>query len=263
MLRLGKIQYLNILPYWAYWALTEQKPSFEWVEDVPTGLNRRLHSGMLDVSFVSSIEYLQNQKRYHLLPQWGIAASEKVLSVNLYTRFAPHQLSGKTIGLTTQSATSAALLKLLCRLYWKVEPQWQTLSHFDRAQNCDAFLLIGDDALRLQSIAGYTTVDLAQCWWQWQRLPFCFAVCVAQNQVAERHSAELQQLQVDLSQALDWSFANPQLLVNWAVHCFPQFSRQTINHYFQLLTYRLGQMEIAGLKRFGQLLELPLSKFPF
>jgi len=116
MLKVGKIEYLNTVPvYYGFLTGKVSYDSVEFVEDVPSELNRLLREGELDVSVISSYEYLVNSNRYLLLPDFSISARKRVLSVLFLSTVPIHQLHRKDVWLTRSSMTSRELLKFLLR----------------------------------------------------------------------------------------------------------------------------------------------------
>jgi chorismate dehydratase len=77
-------------------------------------------------------------------------------------------------------STSVRLRKVLLANVWEARPERFTT--IDRAKN-DAFLLIGDDALRARNgVAEFPHVaDLGGVWTEWTGLPFVFARWVARR----------------------------------------------------------------------------------
>lgn len=66
MMRLGIVDYINMLP--VVYGLEKNKVKFDGkiIRDVPTNLNSSLSQGIIDVGFISSIEYARGD--YNLLP---------------------------------------------------------------------------------------------------------------------------------------------------------------------------------------------------
>ena len=61
MLKVGIIEYLNTVPvYYGFLKGVVDSTGIDFVEDVPSGLNELLRGGFLDVSVISSYEYISN-----------------------------------------------------------------------------------------------------------------------------------------------------------------------------------------------------------
>lgn len=178
--RLGIVSYTNVAPL--HWQL-EPWQNTEFVRGVPTELNQQLLAGEIDLTLISSIEFLRYREQLRALPDFSIATLGPVYSVMLFHWQPWDELSGKRIALTTDSATSVELLNVLLRersveaLFVPMKPDLDAM-----LQACDAALLIGDAALReavaKREIDGQRPhiTDLGEAWYDLTRLPFTFAV---------------------------------------------------------------------------------------
>jgi chorismate dehydratase len=188
MLTIGQIDYANCTPL--FHNLREQFPccGYEFVTGVPAELNRLLLAGEIDVCPSSSIEYAYHPERYKILPHLAISSIGAVASVLLFSKRPIEQLDGGTILLSSESATSVNLLKILLLqrfngtcIYQVGQPN-VTVENHDSA----ALLLIGDAALRA-SLAGTDqyVYDLGELWYSWTGLPFVFALWLCRIEVAD------------------------------------------------------------------------------
>ncbi len=180
MLRVGKIEYLNTIPvYYGFITGKVKAEDVEFVEDVPSELNRLLREGFLDISVISSYEYLKNSDKYLLVPEITISAKKKVISVLFLSSVPIHQLHRKDVWLTRSSMTSRELLKFLLKNIYGVEPNYHyySLKENDLPVNSTAILTIGDEALKLTKNKRFRfKYDLAEEWFNLYSLPFVFAV---------------------------------------------------------------------------------------
>ena len=178
--RLGIVSYTNVAPL--HYGL-EPWPGASFVRGVPTELNRRLLDGDIDLTLVSSVEFLRHRDVLRALPDFSISTLGPVYSVMLFHRLPWDELSGRRIALTTDSATSVELLKLSLReagLEAEFVPMAPDLDAM--LTTCDAALLIGDVALR-EAVARREVngtkpfiTDLGRAWYDLTKLPFTFAV---------------------------------------------------------------------------------------
>ncbi len=96
-LRLGRIDFLNVLPiYYPLEAGIIANP-FAIVPGVPSELNELCANGALDISPVSSIEYARRAGLYYIVPDLSINSAGEVKSVLLLSRMPIERLSGKTV----------------------------------------------------------------------------------------------------------------------------------------------------------------------
>jgi chorismate dehydratase len=180
MLRIGQIEYANCTPL--FHVLKECFPcsGYEFIPGVPSELNSRLASGLIDVCPCSSIEYARQASKYRILPQLSISSDGPVASVLLFSRCTIEKLQGRTILLSSESATSVNLLRVLmkqrynsvCRYLVTHQTTPDTL--YD---DSPALLLIGDAALRASLRESDVYIyDLGALWHDWTGLPFVFAL---------------------------------------------------------------------------------------
>ena len=117
------------------------------------------------------------------LPDFSIATLGPVYSVMLFHWEPWESLTGKKVALTTDSATSVQLLKVLLvgsgidAEFVPLKPDLDTM-----LATCDAALLIGDVALQeavaKRPVNGQRPLvtDLGEAWYDLTKLPFTFAV---------------------------------------------------------------------------------------
>jgi chorismate dehydratase len=178
--RLGIVAYTNVAPL--HWELTPWEGA-EFARGVPTELNAKLLAGEIDLTLISSVEFLRHRQALRALPDFSIATLGPVYSVMLFSLEPWEALSGKSIAVTTDSATSVELLRLLLEVSGieaKLTPAAADLKGM--LSRHDAALLIGDAALRegvmRRNIGGARpfVTDLGELWYRLTRLPFTFAV---------------------------------------------------------------------------------------
>lgn len=259
MLKVGAIEYINTLPFFAALQAGILTPAATLYRGVPAELNRRLREGEIDLSLISSAEYLQHKNQYTLIPEFCIAAREQVLSVCLYSQLPLANLTGKTIAVTPESASSTQLLKVLCKHFWKVTPQFallpDRLKEASQARKFDALLLIGDLCLHNPSLPGYQTIDLAQAWYYATGLPFVFAVLAVRSPIMQERSEEVAEFSRTLQSSLEWARAHKDSIIEIAQQQCP-IPESTLRRYFDLLHYNMTKQHLQGLERFHQLSQL-------
>jgi chorismate dehydratase len=183
--RLGVVAYTNVAPL--HWGLAPDA-GLSFVRGVPTELNRQLLAGEIDLTLISSVEFVRHRDRLRALPDFSVAALGPVYSVMLFHWRPWEELSGARIALSTDSATSVELLKVLLRAsgvqatFVPMAPDLDAM-----LARCDAALLIGDVALReavaRRPVGGKTPLrtDLGAAWYDLTKLPFTFAVWASLN----------------------------------------------------------------------------------
>ncbi|MFZ5597445.1 MAG: menaquinone biosynthetic enzyme MqnA/MqnD family protein [Bacillota bacterium] len=242
-IRLGKVDYLNCLP--VYYALEEGRLPFSGAikKGPPTRLNSMFLSGELDVTPISSIEYARNSKDCVILPGVSISADGRVESILFFSRGPVTGLEGKRVAVTTSSATSVALLKILMEHYFKVKVEFVTHEPDleKMMKNADGALLIGDDAMIskrmvLQEGLGFEVTDLGVAWKELTGKKMVYAVWVAKRKFALEHPEELDHLNRLLRTSLEMGMSDPEALIRKAG---PKtgLPRDVLEDYFQTIRY--------------------------
>ncbi len=263
MIRVGRIPYINCYP--VYGAIDRGLVSLEaeLVTGTPTQLNALAAADALDVSVVSAVEYARASSRYLLLPDLAISCDGPVRSVMLFSRLPVEMLGGRRVMLSRSSMTSAALLRLLFREVWRVEPEFtggeaevSDLARF-AGESHDARLVIGDAALLLgahtngdergRGLPAYPyAYDLGSEWKAWTGLPFVFAVWVAQRAVPVRRALNVH---ARLIESRDWGLNNITVLAAQAAQT-TGLDRCSCEAFLSGLDYRLSWSHLAGLTDF-------------
>ncbi|CAN5705269.1 menaquinone biosynthetic enzyme MqnA/MqnD family protein [soil metagenome] len=181
--RLGIVSYTNVAPL--HWGL-EPWTGAHFERGVPTELNGRLLAGDIDLTLVSSVEFIRHRDVLRALPDFSIATIGPVSSVMLFHRAPWRELSGTSIAVSSDSATSVALLEVLLAEDGITPTLVGHVPDLDAMlRDHDAALLIGDAAL-VESVARRSVhgvvpqqTDLGEAWYARTGLPFTFAVWAA------------------------------------------------------------------------------------
>ncbi|MCL6610939.1 MAG: menaquinone biosynthesis protein [Peptococcaceae bacterium] len=201
VIRLGQVEYLNCLP--VYHALEEGLLDFRGslVKGPPASLNRLFLEGRLDVTPLSSIEYARNTGKCIILPGISISADGRVDSILLFSRCPATELEGKRIAVTTSSATSVALLRILLEHYYQVQAEFVSLEPDLKKmiREGDGALLIGDDAMLarrmvLEEGLNLLVTDLGEAWKQFTGERMVYAVWAVREEFAREHPGEVDDL---------------------------------------------------------------------
>jgi chorismate dehydratase len=252
-LRLGRIDFLNVLPvYYPLEAGIITNP-FAIVRGVPSELNELAANGALDMSPVSSIEYARRAELYHIVPDLSINSAGEVKSVLLLSRMPVDQLTGKTVLASSQSHTSVGLFKVLCRLRYGVTPRFETggcTQYIKGHELPDACLAIGDEALRLGRSGLFPYVlDLGAAWFEWTGLPFVFAVWVIRKETIATNDAHVQRAVEALLSSKRWGRANIGRICEQAAET-GLLTIPELEEYYRCLQFDLNEPERGGLELF-------------
>ncbi len=251
--RLGKIGYLNVLPIYHPLESGIIENNFSIVSGPPSELNRLMDSGKLDISAASSIEYARHPEKYYLVPNIAIGSCGPVQSVLLLSKFPIRELSGKTILVSSQTHTSAALLQILQAELWEIETDFisgDATAILENGDRPDAILAIGDEALNLRHHPEYTyRIDLGEAWRDLTGLPFIFGVWLIQRDTWETDQKKLENAARKLIKAKNWGIENMPGMCTMAAESSCLTGPEMCS-YFDGLVYELGPKEIKGLELF-------------
>lgn len=254
---MGRMGYLNVLPIYHPLESGIIPHEFDMVAGPPAVLNRLMSQGELHISATSSIEYARRPEQYLLIPDLAIGSCGPVMSVLLLSRRPVKELAEQAILVSAETHTSAMLLKLLFRDYWKIPVHYETGSVTSRVSSSaqkskkpEAFLAIGDEALRLRNHPDYPyVIDLGEAWRQWTGLPFIFGVWVISRQALALPFAE--NPATLLQRARDWGEQHMDTILDLTLHGCP-LNREELRQYYEGLVFHLGEQELEGLRLFYQ-----------
>lgn len=180
--KLGSVPYLNARPLLQG---LDAREDCDLQLAVPSRLSETLFHGELDAALVPVAEYLRHDS-YLIISDLCIACDGPVQSVCLFLRKPLQDI--KRVGLDTASRTSRLLTRVVLNRSVKHALEYVDLDTERRidyatgapADDIDAFLVIGDNALRLQHL-GVENLDLGQQWKDITGLPFVFAAWLSRD----------------------------------------------------------------------------------
>ncbi|HEV7230639.1 MAG TPA: menaquinone biosynthesis protein [Bacteroidia bacterium] len=239
-LKISAVSYLNTKPFLAG---MEQSGFLDRVElslDIPSVCATKLLEGSVDIGLVP-VAVIPLMKEHHIITDYCIGAVQPVRSVLLYSQVPLSQI--KTILLDNQSRTSVALVKILAKELWKIDPDYTlaTDGYETRIGDHTAGVVIGDRTFALNNRFKYH-YDLAEGWQTLTGLPFVFACWVSNKPV----DAETEQL---FNEALSLGVRLAPGLAKTYENKFPEGSN--LKEYLtESLSYNLDALKRQGLSRF-------------
>jgi aminodeoxyfutalosine synthase len=244
----GKIPFLNSAPFYARF----DRGPFRILPVSPRRMGLLRQQGQLDAGLFSLMDYMRQASELELLG-WCIATRDQVKSVMLFSKEGWADLDGKTIGITDDTATSVTLLRVLLARKYGVAAKFQRLhAGVNDCSAYDAVLLIGDDALRKNKtgLDGFELVfDLAREWYDWQKLPFVFAVWAVARNVPQE---DKEQLRLSVQRSLEYSESDPGTVGLLHGRTIGLTESETLE-YLQGFNYRLGDREREAIMAFDRL----------
>jgi chorismate dehydratase len=204
-MKISVVSYLNSKPFIRG---IEKNPSPDWnvTLDIPSECARKLISGEAEVGLVP-VAVLPLIKGHRIITPYCIGANGKVDSVKLYSHVPVEQIT-KVI-LDYQSRTSVALVKILARELWKINPEWTAGSAgFETmAEGTTAVVVIGDRTFSMNG--SYTfEYDLSEAWQQLTGLPFVFAVWTLSGSLSVENATMLNEFENRFSAALNYGLTH-------------------------------------------------------
>lgn len=248
-MKVARIPYLNAAPFYAGWG---EDPPFETVDMVPRELGAAARDGAIDAGLMAVADWFRVDGTFDLIdPPFGVAAEEHVRSVILFSREPPRRMEGARVAVTGESSTSRRLAQLLAAACWESGIEWIPEDAIEGEP--DGLLLIGDRALALMADPGRggweRQTDLATEWWEWQSLPFVFAAWTVRSALPRRQRERFAGF---LGGSL--ALGSERLGEIAEAHAGRLGDAEVLRAYLEHFTYRLGPDELAGLRRFRDLL---------
>ncbi len=247
LLKLGHIIYSNCYPVHAGILNGAIPCPFEVISGIPTELNRYLAEGKIDVSPSSSIEYAVHARKYVLLPGLSITSTTRVMSILLESKVPLKDLNGRTVALTTASATSVVLLRIILELFEgsNVDYRQYDQGSEDPYGTADAVLTIGDLALKRFSSPNLPhAYDLGELWHRHTGLPFVFALW--QVNYRKNLESDLARLYDILMESKQYGLSRIRELAERSSDAF-ELSPETLERYWKNFSYDFGPEERKGL----------------
>lgn len=253
-IRIGRIDYTNVWPVFHHFDPSRLRAETELVYGMPAELNRKLRAGEIDVAAISSFAYGLSSEDYWLLPDLSVSAHGQVQSLLLFLKSPLEQARNGRIALTTTSATTVNLLKIVMRKFYGGSPVYETAEPCldSMLEKADAALLIGDHAIKASwRDHGYRVLDLGDIWRLWTGSWMTFAVWAVRKDAARRNPEAIAEIYRELVASKRRSAADPEPLVGEAVRRVggtPEYWRG----YFRGLCHDFGPDQRAGLSLYFQ-----------
>jgi chorismate dehydratase len=176
-IRISAVSYLNTKPFIYGLYRSDLARRMELSLDIPSVCARKLRTGEADVA-LAPVAVIPELPQAYLLSDYCIGAEGPVRTVAIFSEKPLQQI--RRIYLDFHSRTSVALAQILCREYWRVQPEFVPATEgFEQQIGGDtAAVVIGDRAIGLDRKYPYL-YDLGEAWTAWTGLPFVFAAWIS------------------------------------------------------------------------------------
>jgi chorismate dehydratase len=215
-----------------------------------------LLAGDIDLCPSSSIAYARSGEALRLIPNLSISSIGPVKSVKLFSRFPLEKLDRLPIGLTVESETSVALLKIILKKFYRFSNEFVPLvidDGFSAAENtCPAILVIGDAALKWSlKISDLYQYDLGELWFSLTGLPFVFALWMIRADAICGMPEETACIQVHLLEAKRIAISTLERLASECTE-YAWMGREALLDYWKTISYDLTPWHLEGVRVFFQ-----------
>jgi chorismate dehydratase len=240
-IRVGTVSYLNAKPLIYGFENGMMADQIELIADYPSAIATQMLEKKIDVGLVP-VAIIPKMKEYHIIGNYCIGAVGEVASVCLFSYVPITQI--ETIILDYQSKTSVALLKLLLKNHWMVNPVFiEGIPGYEKdISGTIAGLVIGDRAM-LQRKKTPFVYDLSAAWMEMTGLPFVFAVWLSNKPLSEKFVEEF-------DKANQLGFKNLGKIIS----NFPNSGYNLQEYYTKFISYNLNVDKKKGLNQFLQLI---------
>ncbi|MBB5172893.1 menaquinone biosynthesis protein [Texcoconibacillus texcoconensis] len=255
---IGEISYTNIIPLF-YYINREylQQQGCTFVPQIPARLNEKMSQGEVHVGGISSFAYGENADTYQLLPDLSVSSRREVGSIFLFSKYPIEQLEGKSIALTSSSATSVNLLKIILLKFYDLDVHFQTEkpNYDEMMANYDACLLIGDDAIHASwnKRAHDFCYDLGERWNSLTGFPMTYAVFAVHKNILQTHEEVIQDLWREFTKSKSLVIEDDYQEMIRSIQMLHGGERAFWRNYFTGLNHDLTPTHLAGLQYYYDL----------
>ncbi|WP_036604507.1 menaquinone biosynthetic enzyme MqnA/MqnD family protein [Paenibacillus assamensis] len=252
-IRIGQIDYTNVWPIFFHFKPEQTLSPVELIPAVPSTLNKSMKEGNIDMGPISAFAYGESSEDYVLFPDLSVSAYGAVNSILLFLNKPLIEALEGTVALTTSSATSINLFKIIAEKRYGAHPSYISMDpQLDRMmEKADAALLIGDHAIRAywdnERHGRYQVLDLGQMWQEWTGHWMTFAVWAVRKQALVSHPSDIGRIVDAFERSKYKSIHNPDPLIQSAVQRVGGTEKFWRN-YFANLNYDFGPRQQQGLQ---------------
>ena len=244
-MKLGYIDYLNCFPIYYHILKKAALHDVSIFPGRPNVLNKKMSDGTLDMSPISAATCAEISDKILLLPDFCLSSVGYVGSVVLISKIPIDQLDGKKVALTNASHTSVVLLKTLIKKYYNTDPFYMTGEVVPDANQAEAVLLIGNEAMEYEPQPGYLVYDLGALWLEKTGYPVVFAAFAVRKEIARRFSEEIRSATISFYRSLACLTTDKPGLIAYAKKQYPDIDYDLDAYYDYLKFYFTDELKAA------------------
>jgi chorismate dehydratase len=253
--KFGQINFINCLPLTLGLLSNSKHDKVDFVLDTPAVLNGLFSSGQLDMGSMSSYFFLENDD-FELVPNVSISSKGAVGSVLFFADREPEKLAGQCIAVTSASATSINLLKILFNEEYGFSPEFEVLDRPEISSTRAGALVIGDAALNADSVwsRDFVRIDLGSWWFSLFALPMVFGVWAVRKDWVASNQSEFSLVCSELRRWFDLGLSvNFEAVLEEAARRTGLPKARLEQYYRQELNFDLGEDHKRGLALYESL----------
>ena len=255
--RVGHINFLNVLPL-TYGLKKIGADDIEIVSDVPSALNEKIKNGFLDISAISAAAYAGQHDKLLILPGICIRADCDVTSIILISRKPIEEIKNDKIILTSKSATSHRLLKIILSEGYGASPEYEIRQVFPENpvdNDATGALLIGDDALYdyLHTPESFYCYDLGKEWHKLTGRSMVYAVWAVRKDFAAAEPELLKKAHEIILNGFKFGIENKNAAINSIINEKPFTFEELDNYLGNIIKWNLTADGLENLKNFYKL----------
>ena len=238
---MGAVSYLNTKPLLYGIENSPVIQEIALVTEYPAKIADMLLNDQIDIGLVP-VAIIPKMREFYINTRFCIGSNGPVASVCLFSELPLTEID--TVLLDYESRTSVALVKILLKKYWNLNPKYEPAGpdFIGRIKGRTAALVIGDRALQLRPVTRYI-FDLGEAWKKMTGLPFVYAAWVSNKQLDKQWVDRFDQANAyglqNIQKVLEDSFS-------------PVIDLQS--YYRDFLSYELDEDKKKGLALFLKML---------
>ena len=249
----GRLPFLVCAPF--FHSTLGGAEGIRFLDGVPSRLNGELQAGRADCAPSSSFEYGLHYRDYRLFPGISTSSTMEMKSVLFLSQVPWEGLDGVPVALSSDSATSNVLFRILCARRYGVKPR--VLPGTGEAAVGEALgrVFIGDRALN-ESLSGKWAhrYDLADVWARWQDLPFSFGLWMVRREALRQKAAVVARFHKLLLESLASFRADPGKALDAWTAAYPNaLPRSLMLGFYETADYGFTSKHAASLERYYRL----------